>query len=324
MRLFRTFLLLTLLAGAVPTAVLAAFLAQRSEGLPASTVAALLASFAGAVLLSALVARSLVTPLEACVKGALDIARGRFGRQVEVRARNEIGDLAYTFNHMSRELASYDAENRRLIAALEQGYLDTIRSLASAIDAKDPYTRGHAQRVADLSVEIGRELGLDEAHLRALAYGGILHDIGKIGIPEPLLGKATPLSGPELERMRAHAAIGAEIVKGVEFLREAAPAIRGHHERWDGTGYPDRLAGEAIPLVARIVNAADTWDACTSARPYQAAIPAGEVLPILASLRGTQIDPGVHDALVRVLRRQGAIPEERAARTPPERGREFA
>jgi putative nucleotidyltransferase with HDIG domain len=313
MRLFRTFLLLTLLAGAVPTVVLAAFLAQRSEGLPASILAALASSFAGSVLLAALVARRLVTPLEACVRGALEIARGRFGRQVEVGARNEIGDLAYTFNHMSRELASYDGENRRLIAALEQGYLDTIRSLAGAIDAKDPYTRGHAQRVADLSVEIGRELRLGEREQRALAYAGILHDIGKIGVPEPLLGKVAPLSGPELEVMRAHPVIGAEIVKGVEFLRDAAPAIRSHHERWDGTGYPDRLRGEAIPLVARIVNAADTWDACTSERPYQAALPPDEVLSILASLRGTQIDPAVHDALLRVLRRRGALPAERAA-----------
>jgi putative nucleotidyltransferase with HDIG domain len=313
MRLFRTFLLLTLLAGAVPTVVLAVFLARRSEGLPASTVAALVASFAVSVLLAALVARSLVGPLEACVRGALEIARGRFGRQVEVGARNEIGDLAYTFNHMSRELASYDAENRRLIAALEQGYLDTIRSLAGAIDAKDPYTRGHAQRVADLSVEIGREMELGEADLRALAYAGILHDIGKIGVPEPVLAKATPLSEPEMEVMRAHPAIGAEIVKGVEFLRDAAPAIRSHHERWDGNGYPDRLAGASIPLVARIVNAADTWDACTSERPYQAAIPAGEVLSILGALRATQIDPEVHDALLRVLRRRGCLPAGRAA-----------
>jgi putative nucleotidyltransferase with HDIG domain len=313
MRLFRTFLLLTLLASAAPTAVLAALLARSAGGIPGTTVAALLGSLALSVLASALVARRLVEPLEACVRGALDIARGRFGRQVEVRVKNEIGDLAYTFNHMSRELASYDGENRRLIAALEQGYLDTIRSLAGAIDAKDPYTRGHSQRVAELSVEIGRELGLGEVEIRALSYGGILHDVGKIGVPEPILGKGDALTPEETALVRAHPAIGAEIVKGVEFLKEALPIVRWHHERWDGTGYPDRLAGKAIPLAARIVNAADTWDACTSERPYQAALPASDVLGILAALRGTQIDPEVHDALVRVLRRRGAIPAERAA-----------
>ena len=174
---------------------------------------------------------------------------------------------------MSRELASYDAENRRLIAALERGYLDTIRSLAAAVDAKDPYTRGHAERVAALAVEIGRELGLGPEALQALEYGGILHDIGKIGIPDAILAKAGALAPDEMALVRGHPRIGAEIVAGVEFLAGAVPAIRGHHERWDGTGYPDRLAGEAIPLVARIVNIADTWDACTSRRPYQDADP---------------------------------------------------
>jgi putative nucleotidyltransferase with HDIG domain len=312
MRLFRTFLLLTLVAAAVPTAVLAALLAREGHETPGTMIAAVGFSLAIAVLGAALVARRVVNPLEECVRGALDIARGRFGRQVDVRARNEIGDLAYTFNHMSRELASYDSENKRLIAALEEGYLDTIRSLAGAIDAKDPYTRGHSQRVADLSVEIGRELGLGEGEVKALSYGGILHDIGKIGIPERLLAKPTPLEGGEVDLMRAHPVIGAEIVKGVAFLREAIPAIRCHHERWDGAGYPDRLAAEDIPLVARIVNAADTWDACTSERPYQAAIPADQVLSILARLRGTQMDPRVHDALVGVLRRRGLLPAEAA------------
>jgi HD-GYP domain-containing protein (c-di-GMP phosphodiesterase class II) len=113
--------------------------------------------------------------------------------------------------------------------------------------------------------------------------------------------------------VRAHPVIGAEIVAGVAFLAAALPAIRSHHERWDGTGYPDGLAGEAIPLLARIVNAADTWDACTSTRPYQEAIAPGDVVGILAALRGTQLDPAVHDALVAVLRRRGVIAAGAAA-----------
>jgi putative nucleotidyltransferase with HDIG domain len=208
---------------------------------------------------------------------------------------------------MSRELAAYDAENRRLIAALERGYLDTIRSLAAAVDAKDPYTRGHAERVAALSVEIGRELGLAADTLQALEYGGILHDIGKIGIPDAILAKRGTLSNDEMALVRDHPAIGAEIVAGVEFLAAAVPAIRSHHERWDGTGYPDRLAGEAIPLVARIVNIADTWDACTSRRPYQEPIPAEVVVAILEGLASAQTDPAVHAALLRVLRRKGEL-----------------
>jgi putative nucleotidyltransferase with HDIG domain len=275
-----------------------------------------------AVALSAGFARSIARPVNALVRGALEIASGRFGREVPVRSRNEIGDLAYTFNHMSRELATYDGENRRLIAALETGYLDTIRSLAGAIDAKDTYTRGHNQRVAELAVEIGREMGCQEPALKALSYGGLLHDVGKIGIPEPVLRKEVPLTAEEMALMREHPAIGAEIVRGVEFLKDALPAIRSHHERWDGTGYPDGLAGQAIPLVARVVNAADTWDACTSSRPYQPALPMDEVLRILARLRGSQIDPAVHDALVAVVCRDGKrIPAGAGEKLPSPRGR---
>jgi putative nucleotidyltransferase with HDIG domain len=224
---------------------------------------------------------------------------------VAIQGRTEIADLAYTFNHMSRELAGIDGENHRLIAALERGYLDTIRALASAIDAKDPYTRGHSERVARLAVEIGRELKLDDATLRALEFGGILHDVGKIGVPEQVLGKPARLTPEEFKVVQAHAVIGAEIVEGVEFLRSAKPAIRHHHERWDGKGYPDGLAGEAIPLIARILNAADIWDACTSERPYHPAASATVGLSILAESRGVQLDPMVHDAILRVLLREG-------------------
>jgi len=313
MRLHRSVPLLVVAAAAVPAALALALLAREATGVPTATVSAVAGSLAAGALVAWLAARRLTQPLAEVVKGALEIARGRFGREVPVRGKDEIGDLAYTFNHMSRELASYDGENRRLIAALERGYLDTIRSLAGAIDAKDPYTRGHAERVAALAVEIGAELGLDGEALSALEYGGILHDVGKIGIPDALLAKQSPLTAEEMALVRSHPVIGAEIVAGVAFLASSLPAIRSHHERWDGSGYPDRLAGAAIPLLARIVNAADTWDACTSNRPYQAAIAPGDVVGILAALRGTQLDPAVHDALVAVLRRRGVITEGAAA-----------
>src|SRR5512142_1591063 len=305
MRLSRTLLLLGMLASALPIVLLGW---MRARGFDAAAMIAVLSCLALAAAGSALVARSVTRPIAECVRGALEIARGRFGRQVSVQAHNEIGDLAYTFNHMSRELASYDAENKRLIEALAQGYLDTIRSLASAIDAKDPYTRGHSQRVADLAVEIGRELKLSAEGLQALEYGGVLHDIGKIGMPDAILAKVAPLTADERDMARTHPRIGSEIVAGVTFLAAAAPAIRSHHERWDGKGYPDGLAGEAIPLVARIVNAADTWAACTSNRPYQKAFTTEEALAIMAGLRGTQLDPAVHDGLVAVIRRRTTQP----------------
>jgi putative nucleotidyltransferase with HDIG domain len=304
MKLFRSLVLLILAASVAPVALLALLLARQGAPVTGPALLAGGASLLLALAASALVARRVTEPVRLLVRATLDIARGRFGQEVTARTRDELGDLAYTFNHMSRELAGYDSENQRLIAALERGYLDTIRSLASAIDAKDPYTRGHSERVASLSVEIGRELGLDGAQLTALEYAGILHDIGKIGVPEQLLRKPGRLTPEEVTLVRSHAPVGAEIVEGIEFLHGAEPAIRHHHERWDGTGYPDGLAGEAIPLVARIVNAADTWDACTSERPYQRAYSAPEVVAILASLRGRQIDPRVHDAILKVVERK--------------------
>jgi HD-GYP domain-containing protein (c-di-GMP phosphodiesterase class II) len=305
-RLFRSLAGIVLAASAAPAALAVAVVVAGRGGLDGRAVAALALAGAVAAALSALVARSVTRPLREVVRGALEIARGRFGREVPVAARNELGDLAYTFNHMSRELAAYDGENRRLIGALERGYLDTIRSLAAAVDAKDPYTRGHAERVSALAVEIGRELHLGPEALQALEHGGILHDIGKIGIPDAILAKAGTLAPEEMAFVRAHPRVGAEIVAGVAFLADALPAIRSHHERWDGAGYPDALAGEAIPLIARIVNIADTWDACTSRRPYQEPLAPGAVIAILEGLKGTQTDPAVHAALLRVLARRSA------------------
>lgn len=316
MSLSRALLLLVLAAGAAPAAILGALLARERGGLDGPTAATLAALLGLVAALAAWGARRVARPVAECVQGALEIARGRFGRQLRAAGRNELGDLAHAFNHMSRELAGYDAENRRLIGALERGYLDTIRSLASAIDAKDPSTHGHSRRVAGLAVEIGRELGLSPQALRALEYAGVLHDIGKIGIPDPVLGKTTPLAAPEVDLIRAHPLIGAEIVAGVDFLRDALPAIRHHHERWDGGGYPDGLAAEAIPLIARIVNAADTWDACTSDRPYQRALSPGEARAVLTGLRGTQLDPAVHDALEAVLARRGAADATKPTEAP--------
>jgi HD-GYP domain-containing protein (c-di-GMP phosphodiesterase class II) len=125
-------------------------------------------------------------------------------------------------------------------------------------------------------------------------------------VPEAILNKSAALGPEELARMRAHPAIGAEILRGLAFLEASVPAVRHHHERWDGRGYPGGLAGESIPLVARVINAADTFDACTSVRPYQAPLPVDRALEVLAVLRGKQIDPVVCDALVQLARRTGS------------------
>jgi HD-GYP domain-containing protein (c-di-GMP phosphodiesterase class II) len=267
---------------------------------------ALAGALAIAFCLAALFSRNITRPLKGFTSAALDIAKGKFGARVEVKAKNELRELAQTFTYMSGALQAYDQETKGLYASLEEGYLETILALANSIDSKDPYTRGHSQRVGDVAVEIGREMGLVERQLKQLQYGGILHDIGKIGIAEALLLKQSSLNEEEMVIMREHPTIGDNIVRPVSFLAGVRAAIRNHHERWDGTGYPDALKGEAIPLIARIVNCADTFDACTSTRPYQKALPLDKALDIMERLRGGQIDPNVLDALRRVVAKKGA------------------
>jgi putative nucleotidyltransferase with HDIG domain len=246
--------------------------------------------------------RRMLRPIQDLAAMAMEIARGRFGAQAAVHRRDEIGGLAEVFNYMSQQLLAFDSETRRLYESLEEGYLETMLVLAHSIDTKDSYTHGHSRRVGELAAEIGRELGLPQFELRQLMYGGLLHDIGKIGVVDPILHKNSKLTTEEMDLVRAHPVVGATILEGASFLRPVLPAVRHHHERWDGTGYPDGLEGEAIPLAARIIGAADTWDACTSIRPYQSPMAPEQALEVVHQLRGRQLDPRVADALERVVR----------------------
>jgi HD-GYP domain-containing protein (c-di-GMP phosphodiesterase class II) len=268
-------------------------------------VLGLLSAIGVALLLAALFSESLTRPIKRFKGRALEIAKGTFGVQVVLKSKNELGELAQTFNYMSQQLLAYDAENKGLYESLEKGYLETIVSLANSIDSKDAYTRGHSQRVGDISVEIGRELNLPERELKQLQYGGILHDIGKIGIVEQILCKKAKLTDEEMVVMREHPMIGASIIEPVSFLSSVLAAVKSHHERWDGSGYPEGLKGEAIPMIARIVACADTFDACTSTRPYQKAMPLEKAMEIMRNLRGVGLDANVVDALQRYLQKKG-------------------
>ena len=154
-------------------------------------------------------------------------------------------------------------------------------SLALSVEAKDPYTTGHCDRLAHYSAALGRSLGLSDEYLKALHRGGILHDVGKIGIPDAILLKPEPLTQEERTIMQAHPAIGARICSPLKSLRLVLPVIRNHHERWDGSGYPDGLAGERIPLVARILQVVDVFDALTTRRPYKPALPLEEAFTLM-------------------------------------------
>jgi hypothetical protein len=240
MRLSTTIVALMLASALVPTVVLLTF------GNDHWVVWPLFFALALTIGVGSRYARSLTQPLRDCVGQALNISRGIFGNEVPVRSRNEIGDLTHTFNYMSKQLRAFDAENRGLYQSLEQGYLETIVALANSIDSKDSYTRGHSQRVSELSVATGRELGLSEKELKELAFGGILHDIGKIGIVERILLKQSRLTDEEMGTMREHPAIGAGIIEAVAFLAPVLPAVRNHHAGM-GRAIPTDCAATRFP-----------------------------------------------------------------------------
>jgi putative two-component system response regulator len=200
---------------------------------------------------------------------------------------------------------SYEDERARR-QELQAAYLATLKVLAAAIETRDPYTGGHAERVATYSVAIGRELGWDAERLATLELGAALHDVGKIGIPDQVLRKPGPLDAEEWKQMRQHPAMGARMLQHVPFLHGAAICTLRHHERFDGQGYPDGLAGEAIPEDARVVAIADAFDAMTTDRPCRRALSTAIAIAEIERGAGTQFDPTGVAAFLRAVR-SGAI-----------------
>ncbi|MBW2500730.1 MAG: response regulator [Deltaproteobacteria bacterium] len=196
-----------------------------------------------------------------------------------------------------------DGKNRELRTA----YIQTIRALAEAIDAKDAYTRGHSERVAVYASRLGHQMGLRKELIERIYFAGLLHDVGKIGIPDAIITKPDRLTPEEYEEIKKHPEIGAKILEPVEFLHHIVPCVRHHHEWYDGcnAGYPDRLAGDLIPLPSRVIVVADTVEAMTSDRPYRKALPIDDVVLELHKYSGTQFDPVVVDAFLKLLEDEG-------------------
>jgi putative two-component system response regulator len=182
--------------------------------------------------------------------------------------------------------------------SLKAASRQAILGLAEAIEAKDPYTKGHCGRTAVFAMALGREVGLGEGELELLEMGSFLHDIGKIGVKDAVLGKPGALDESEWMHMRIHPLVGAQIASQLDMLRPIVPAVRNHHERWSGGGYPDNLSGEDIPLIARIVCLADAYDAMATDRPYKAAIPIDECKKILRKQATVQFDPALVELFV--------------------------
>jgi HD-GYP domain-containing protein (c-di-GMP phosphodiesterase class II) len=207
-------------------------------------------------------------------------------RQKERQLERYASDLRDTFK----------AERARA-EELQRSYVATVRALTNAVEARDAYTGKHAERVAAYGLELARRVDPAVAADPQTEFGFLLHDVGKVAIPDGILHKPDPLADPERQLMRRHPVIGAEIVGGVPFLERAAGIVRAHHERFDGSGYPDGLAGDDIPLAARIFAVADAFDAITTDRPYRPAATLTEARHAIAEGAGTQFDPRVVEAL---------------------------
>ncbi|MGE3857439.1 MAG: HD domain-containing phosphohydrolase [Dehalococcoidia bacterium] len=221
----------------------------------------------GVLVIGWLLARSLTRPLARLVRAADAVSGGDFTIRSGVSTSDEIGDLATAFDSMA--------------GRLERSHFNTLSALVSAIDARDAYTRGHSVRVGHLAADLGRAMSLSSIEMQHLQVGGMLHDIGKIGIRDAVLLKPGGLSDEERETIQAHPRIGLRILESVDLPTEVQSGVGGHHERLDGSGYPNGLSGDAVSLYPRIISVADVYDALITDRPYRAALPLAQVLRML-------------------------------------------
>ncbi|HCS48627.1 MAG TPA: phosphohydrolase [Candidatus Aminicenantes bacterium] len=262
----------------------------------------LLVGVASSVLLSSF----LTKPVRELSAGVAELKDGKRRRPLHVYSQDELGRLTESFNDMTALITTQRDSLSRYAQDLEEAYVSTVRVLAAAIDARDTYTLGHSTRVALLSLDLGRDLGLDPARLEELEIACLFHDVGKIKIPDSILLKKDKLDTPEQREMMRHTEYGAEILSKARSLLKYIPAVRHHHEWYDGTGYPDGLNGQKIPLDAAIISLADMYDAMTSDRPYREALSDEETQAEIAGLAGKQFDPELAARFVGLLKRKTA------------------
>jgi HD-GYP domain-containing protein (c-di-GMP phosphodiesterase class II) len=256
-----------------------------------------------AILAASVFASGIAGPVRALAERTREIANGNYHQRVELKTHNEIGELAENFNSMSGAIERAIEQLRKAAHENHLLFINSVRMLAAAIDAKDPYTRGHSERVARYSIGIGKNLGLSEQEMRNLRISALLHDVGKIGIDDRILRKPGALSEDEFEVMKGHPSKGAAIMSGVAQLIDIIPGMKYHHEKWSGGGYPDGLIAEEIPMQARIVAIADTFDAMTTNRPYQKAMEINYVVEKIKTFAGTRFDPRVVEAFANAVKR---------------------
>jgi len=245
-------------------------------------------------------AKKLTQPVRELASGAQRIAAGDFSQRVRVTGRTELSELGGAFNEMTDQLERHVRDLHISVAENRELFLGTVKALAAAIDGKDPYTRGHSERVSRFSVAIAQAMGLSQTEIEHIRVSALLHDVGKIGIDDRVLKKPAQLTDEELALMRTHPQKGYKIMSQIPAMRDFLPGMYMHHEMINGEGYPQGLKGEEIPLMARIVSVADTFDAMTTERPYQRAMDVKTALKRLKSFVGTRYDSRVVAAFVAV------------------------
>ncbi|HEX8493080.1 MAG TPA: HD domain-containing phosphohydrolase [Pyrinomonadaceae bacterium] len=271
-------------------------------------------------------AKKLTQPVQELAAGAHRIATGDFSQRIAVRSRTELGALGESFNLMTDQLEKFISDLQSSANENRELFLGTVKALAAAIDGKDPYTRGHSERVARFSVAIAQGMDLTDEEIEKIRISALLHDVGKIGIDDNILKKPAALTDHEFEIMKGHPQKGFKIMSQIPAMREFLPGMYMHHEMIDGNGYPQGLKGDEIPLMARIVSVADTFDAMTTDRPYQKAMSLEAAVARIKSLVGTRYDEQVVASLVAAYEsgqiRAGSVrlkrrPKETVADTAP-------
>ena len=263
-----------------------------------SIVTAVLAAVLGGILVVVFAGR-LSRPIAELAEGARRLASGDFSQNIVVASGNEIGEFAETFNFMILEIRRFIEQLRRAAEENKQMFLGAVSSLAAAIDAKDPYTGGFIRSASRITQPRSRRFsGCRKTRRKSLGVSALMHDVGKIGIQDSILGKAGPLTDEEYAIMKTHPSVGAAIMEHVPQLEHMMPGIRCHHENVDGSGYPDGLKGYEIPLQAKIVSVADTFDAMTTNRPYQKAMEITYVFARMRSFIGKKFEEHIVEALI--------------------------
>jgi putative nucleotidyltransferase with HDIG domain len=255
---------------------------------------------------SLLLSSFLTRPIQELSAGVTELKQGKRSRPLRIYSQDELGRLTESFNEMTALITAQRDKLSKYAQDLEEAYIATVRVLAAAIDARDTYTLGHSTRVAQLSVELGQDIGLRQEELEELEIACLFHDVGKIKIPDAILLKKGKLDALEQREMIRHTEYGTEILSKASSLFKYIPAVRHHHEWYDGTGYPDGLSGDKIPLAAAIISLADVYDAMTSDRPYRDALTEEDARRKIIGLAGKQFYPDLTVRFIKLLEKKTA------------------